>query len=140
MTDNEARGVLQHWPLRPRKLWELPAGTAHWLRAWPKPPHDDTKSISLGPPSAKLYHTRPDGLWISCSQERLADIFAVEHCSSMQNLGDKRSRYIASTNSIIAFLPWKWLHGHITAKLRRHTYLGFQREPSEDAALPVRHL
>lgn len=148
MTDKQARIILRRWPIRPQKpLWDLPAGKASWLRAWPKREGDSAPSVLLGSPAAKQYRTRPDGLWINCSQDGLADVFAVEHCGSMQNLNDKRSRYAAVTSSIIAFLPHKWLHGLLAKNLHRHQYLGLTpptTRPSAAAAkyvaLPVRHL
>jgi hypothetical protein len=141
MTDKETRATLRTWPMKPNKLWDVPGTSPRWLRAWPKRTDDDRiKSVILGPPGATAYRTRPDGLWISSAKEGLADVFVVEQSGKMQNLHDKRSRYGASTSSIIAFCPSEWLEERLTATTTRRQYLGLGGIPTEDAALPVRHL
>ena len=44
----------------------------------------------------------------------IPDIFAVEACSSLSNLLDKRSRFAPSTHSLMAVCPVPWLLAPIT--------------------------
>ena len=56
--------------------------------------------------------TLPDGLWLNFGgtpEEPFCDIFAVEACSSLTNLLDKRSRFAPSTQSLLAVCPVAWL-------------------------------
>jgi hypothetical protein len=43
----------------------------------------------------------------------MPDIFAIEACGTLQNLLDKRSRFAATTHSLLAFCPVQWLLGPI---------------------------
>lgn len=140
MTDQEAREILRKWPIRPKRLWDVPGTTARWLRAWPKEVSDQTKSVVLGPPGADHYRTRPDGLWISCTVAGLVDAFVIEQSGTIQNLNDKRSRYGASTSSVIAYCPAEWLNGSLTKRVTRAQYLGMASPVPGDVPLPVRHL
>ena len=61
--------------------------------------------------------TLPDGLWLNFDgtvHEPFVDIFAIEACSSLQNLLDKRSRFAASTRSLLAVCPVSWLLAPVT--------------------------
>lgn len=64
-------------------------------------------------PGAKLFKTQPDGLWLYFSGEGWVDAISIEHCSSVQNLNDKRSRYMPTLNSVLVHVKRTWLQGLI---------------------------
>ena len=47
--------------------------------------------------------------------EPFVDILAIEACSSLPNLLDKRSRFAPSTHSLLAVCPVPWLLAPVTA-------------------------
>jgi len=88
----------------------------------------------------------PDGLWLNFSgspEDPFVDIFAIEACSSLQNLLDKRSRFTPSTQSLLAVCPVTWLLAPISQDdpTPRWQATGLLRaQPLHSLVLPVRDL
>jgi hypothetical protein len=106
---------LRAWPQRPPGLpsQEFDA----WLRGRPA---DDMGTCHpfLKIPGSTRFRTLPDGLWLNfggTTKEPYADVFAVEACSTLQNLLDKRSRFAPSTHSLLAVCPVPWLLAPVMA-------------------------
>jgi hypothetical protein len=75
--------------------------------------------------------------------EPFVDIFAIEACSSLQNLLDKRSRFSPSLHSLLAVCPVQWLLSPVMAgdPTPRWKATGvLLREPELPFTLPVRDL
>ena len=73
----------------------------------------------------------------------IPDIFAVEACSTLQNLLDKRSRFAPSTHSLLAVCPVAWLLAPVAANdptPRWRATAVFRQEPLLPAAIPVREM
>ena len=142
LTDSEGKALLRRWPERTR-LWPPPCGSGYWIRAQPSdhaPP-----GPKLFSPGAKLFGTQPDGLWVYFGGSSFCDVVAVEVCGTIQNLNDKRSRYIPASHSVVLRCSLAWL----TACIRlqhggehpRWRAVGtFDTVPVEDLSIPVRHL
>ncbi len=109
--DHLVRRRLQQWPQRPPGLDTQTPGSDGWLRGRPGDPSPEP--IAPAPPFLKFpgsnrLRTLPDGLWLNFGgtvHEPFVDIFAIEACGSLQNLLDKRSRFAASTRSLLAVCP-----------------------------------
>lgn len=98
-------------------------------------------------PGSDRFRTLPDGLWLNFGgtpQEPFCDIFAIEACSSLANLLDKRSRFAPSTHSLLAVCPVPWLLAPATEgdpTPRWKLAGGIMRlEPTMPLALPVRDI
>lgn len=106
---------LRAWPQRP------PGLPAHQPEAWLRGrPADDMGTCHpfLKVPGSTRYRTLPDGLWLNfggTTREPFVDVFAVEACSTLQNLLDKRSRFAPSTHSLLAVCPVPWLLAPVMA-------------------------
>jgi len=73
----------------------------------------------------------------------MADIFAIEACSTLQNLLDKRSRFAPSTHSLLAVCPLDWLLAPVSADdptPRWKATRVITREPQHDVPVPVREM
>lgn len=107
LSDAEAKAILLEWPTTTTKLWPPPGGAGTWVRAQPK------DGRSAGPriyaPGSELFSTQPDGLWVHFDGITSCDIVAIEVCGSVQNLNDKRSRYMPSTHSLVLRVSRKWV-------------------------------
>ena len=107
LSDAEAKAVLLSWPTTTTKLWPPPDGEGTWVRAQPK------DGRAAGPrvfaPGSELFSTQPDGLWVHFNGVASCDIVAIEVCGSVQNLNDKRSRYMPSTHSLVLRMNRKWV-------------------------------
>ena len=71
------------------------------------------------------------------------DIVAIEACGSLPNLLDKRSRFAASTQSLLAVCPVPWLLAPVAPgdDTPRWSITGLmRREPASPLVLPVRDL
>src|SRR5438067_2010990 len=99
------------WAFRPK--WE-----GLWFRACPKDPIRESATMPTLRRSARLgtlkAETRPDGMYVQLARDEqtdflTADVLAIEHCGVLQNVKDKRSRYQASTGSLLLKLPTEWL-------------------------------
>lgn len=112
--DALVRERLRQWPQRPPGLAR--GERAAWLRGRPNDP-TGTHQPFLKLPGSRHLRTLPDGLWLNFGgtpAEAFVDIFAIEACSSLANLLDKRSRFAASTHSMLAVCPVPWLLGPTT--------------------------
>jgi hypothetical protein len=83
--------------------------------------------------------------WLQSSErapeEPFCDIFAIEACSTMTNLLDKRSRFAPSTQSLLAVCPLPWLMAPISDDdpTPRWQLTGLiKRQPTMPLVLPVR--
>ncbi len=142
MTDAQAKAILRVWPNRTKKVWAPPAGQGYWLRG--RPSAGAVSAPKLHAPGAQLFHTQPDGLYLYL-HEHYADAICIEVCNTIQNLNDKRSRYIPASHSLLVTAPLRWLleaigtqHGGQAP--RWNAARTFPRRPRQDVTLPVRHL
>jgi hypothetical protein len=142
LSDSEAKEILLNWPTR-TKLWPPPKGHGFWIRGQPR---DLTRpGPCLSSPGAKLFGTQPDGLWAHFNGAMSCDVVAVEVCGTIQNLNDKRSRYIPASHSLVLKCRSAWLKEEIPIqkggqRARWQASASFDAEPSEDLSVPVRHL
>lgn len=147
--DALVRFRLREWPQHPPGLGGTGAHGSRkadgWLRGRPSDPSSCCHPFLKLPGSARL-RTLPDGLWLNFGgtpEEPFADILAVEACSSLQNLLDKRSRFAPSTHSLLAVCPVPWLLAPVTAgdPTPRWQATGVLRgEPVQPLYLPVRDI
>lgn len=141
LSDSEAKTILLTWPAWSDKLWPPPAGTGNWLRARP-----NTKRSApiLSSPGAKLFTTQPDALWLYFGNDGFCDAVAIEVCGTVQNLNDKRSRYMPSSHSLMVSIGKGWFGQDISykkGKKKRWELTGAHTAaPSADQCLPIRHL
>lgn len=109
--DSLVRTRLKAWPQRPPGVPGTNPGSANWLRGRPADEFGSCQPF-LKLPGSQRFRTLPDGLWLhfgGTPDDPYADIFAIEACSSLQNLLDKRSRFAPSTQSMLALCPVDWL-------------------------------
>jgi hypothetical protein len=143
MTDAEGKAILRGWTTRTR-MWPPPIRGGWWIRSRPnQSPHQ--VGPALRAPGADLFRTQPDGLYLFMSDAEFVDAICIEVCSSIQNLNDKRSRYIPSSHSLLVDIPRSWLLHEIS--LQRGGMLpvwrasnAFESEPEDGLLRPVRHL
>jgi len=135
---------LKRWGQRPPGI-KPRRGKESWLRGRPAEDPATTNPFLKIPGSARL-RTIPDGLWLNFGgtpAEPFVDILAIEACSTLQNLLDKRFRFAPSTHSLLAVCPWEWLLAPITPEdptPRWKATRVFTREPSHAMAIPVREM
>ncbi len=114
--DELVRVRLRQWPQRPPGISQQRNGTWRWLRGRPGDESVLSHPFLKFPGSTRL-KTLPDGLWLNFGgtpAEPFVDIFAIEACSTLSNLLDKRSRFAPSTHSLMAVCPVPWLLAAIT--------------------------
>lgn len=135
---------LTGWGQRPPGLMPR-RGRESWLRG--RPAEDPTVSNPfLKLPGSSRLRTLPDGLWLNFGGtfiEPFVDIFAIEACSTLQNLLDKRSRFAPSTHSLLAVCPIAWLLSPVADNdptPRWKATRVFAREPVQDVSIPVREM
>lgn len=135
---------LKRWGQRPPGMPPR-KGRDAWLRGRPA----DDSSISnpfLKIPGSTRLRTLPDGLWLNFGgtfAEPYVDILAIEACSTLQNLLDKRSRFAPSTHSLLAVCPVEWLLAPIAPDdptPRWKAARVFAREPIMAISIPVREM
>jgi hypothetical protein len=96
---------------RMRELWPVYApgwlgGNQNWVRLLPFP-------VQRGPRQPYLHHpggalvTNPDGM-MGAFGEHHVDLLVLEHCGSLQNFYDKRSRYAMTHDGLLLALPRPW--------------------------------
>ena len=142
--DAQVHAQLQKWPNRPPGLPSV-GGADTWLRGRPGPVASSCHPFLKLPGSDRM-RTLPDGLWLNFGgtvAEPFADIFAVEACGTLQNLLDKRSRFAASTHSMLAFCPLPWLLAPVSASstmLRWQATTVLAAEPVTALVVPVRDM
>ncbi len=142
--DTLVRTRLKGWPQHPPGLAPR-RGQNAWLRCRPS---EDTHKVHpfLKLPGSNNWRTLPDGLWLNFGgspEDPFVDIFAIEACSTTQNLLDKRSRFAPSTHSMLAFCPVPWLLAPVTDgdPTPRWRVTGiFRDQPTQPATLPVRDM
>ncbi len=141
LSDGEAKNILGRWPNKTRGMWQTPDNSSFWLRA--QPSQGGVPGPKLSSPGARLFRTQPDALWLLLQKE-FCDAIAVEVCGTVQNLNDKRSRYIPANHSVVSRCSSAWLSEKISIqkggmrprwKLTSH----FNVAPGE-LQLPIRHL
>ena len=143
--DSLVRARLKTWPQRPPGLPDQTRHPDAWLRGRPADATSSSHPFLKFPGSARL-RTLPDGLWLNFGgtpQEPFCDIFAIEACSSLQNLLDKRARFAPSTQSLLAACPVPWLLAPALANdpTPRWRLTGVMRvEPATPLVLPVRDI
>jgi hypothetical protein len=143
--DALVRARLKQWPQRPPGLPRPRSGRDGWLRGRPTESPGGCHPFLKLPGSNRL-RTLPDGLWLNFGGtpvEPFVDIFAIEACSSLQNLLDKRSRFAPSTHSLLAVCPVPWLLAPISANdpTPRWQATGVMRgAPVLPLVLPVRDI
>lgn len=109
--DKLVRARLRQWPQRPPGIAQTPGARDGWLRGRPCE-STGTNFPFLKLPGSNRFRTLPDGLWMNfggTAQEAYVDIFAIEACSTLTNLLDKRSRFAPTTHSLLAVCPVPWL-------------------------------
>ncbi len=137
------RTRLRQWPQRPPGLAGPRSGRDGWLRGRPTETTSPCHPFLKLPGSDRL-RTLPDGLWLNFGGtpvDPFVDILAIEACSSLPNLLDKRSRFAPSTHSMLAVCPVPWLLAPVTANdpTPRWQATGVLRhEPTTPVSLPVR--
>jgi hypothetical protein len=120
LLDAMVKESLKRWPQRPPGL-KPRRGKESWLRGRPSEGTGGCNPFLKLPGSTKL-RTLPDGLWLNFGgtfHEPYVDIFAIEACSTQQNLLYKRSRFAPSTHSLLAVCPVAWLLACVTPNDRR---------------------
>lgn len=110
-----------------------------------QPPESTGRAPRIQSPGAELFATQPDGLWIYLWKKEFCDAVAFEVCGSIQNLNDKRSRYIPSSHSLVISLDKAWLNESISvqsggSKPRYVAFETFGNLPRNDIRVPIRHL
>lgn len=113
LTDGEAKAILrdsQYWPTCTAK-WGVSKNGDYWIRCRPSDSVTDRRPLPiLRSPGARRFKTQPDGMWAYFHGSEFVDVLAVEHCGSIQNLNDKRSRYMSIGTSLLLEAPNAWLH------------------------------
>jgi hypothetical protein len=136
---------LKRWGQRPPGM-KPRRGKESWLRGRPSEDEARISSPYLKIPGSTRLRTLPDGLWLNfggCCAEPFVDILAIEACSKIQNLLDKRSRFAPSTHSLMCVCPAEWLLAPITATdptPRWKTTGVIRQEPFLDVVIPVREM
>ena len=145
MLDALVKSRLRRWPQHPPGLKMRPRKEA-WLRGRPSEAAGPTNPFLKMPGSINNLRTLPDGLWLNFGgtyTDPYVDIFAIEACSTLSNFLDKRSRFSASTHSILAVCPLKWLLAPVSLEdptPRWKVTRLFAVQPSLDTAIPVREV
>jgi hypothetical protein len=109
--DRLVKERLKGWGQRPPGLTTLRHGRSVWLcgrpTATPRVCHPYLKV-----PGSIWLRTVPDGLFLNFGGtvgDAFVDILAVEACSTLENLRDKRSRFTPSLYALQAVCPVPWL-------------------------------
>ena len=136
---------LKRWGQRPPGV-KPRRGKESWLRGRPSEDEAKISSPFLKIPGSSRLRTLPDGLWLNFGgtfSEPFVDILAIEACSTIQNLLDKRSRFAPSTHSMMCLCPIEWLLSPMspTDPIARWRTTGVvMHEPYADLAVPVREM
>ena len=146
LSDAEAKTILLSWPTRSADLWSPPGGIGFWLQGQPRGGTQPGPKLSA--PGATMFRTQPDGMWVYFHDWRSCDAVVVEVCGTVQNLNDKRSRYIPASHSIVLTCSPDWLREEIGVKGRgriaRWKACGTLKRPGKgrtlDYVAAVRHL
>ncbi|MBS0644507.1 MAG: hypothetical protein U1E70_15150 [Acetobacteraceae bacterium] len=143
--DTLVKRRLKEWGQRPPGVKPARRKEA-WLRGRPSDDESRICNPYLKIPGSTRLRTLPDGLWLNFGgtfAEPFVDILAVEACSTIQNLLDKRSRFAPSTHSLLCVCPIEWLRAPVAADdptPRWKTTGVILHEPFLDVAIPVREM
>lgn len=96
---------------RMRDLWPVYAagwfgGSSNWVRLLPFPVSPGPRQPYLHRPGGALV-TNPDGMFGAFGEHHV-DLLVLEHCSTLQNFYDKRSRYGTTHDGLQLALPRPW--------------------------------
>jgi hypothetical protein len=142
LSDKSGKKILRTWPQRTKKLWPPPGGKGYWVMGQPRV--GERAGPRLATPGASLFHTQPDGLYVHFQGRKSCDVVAVEICGTVQNLNDKRSRYIPASHSIVLTCSAEWLAEEIKVTNgnapRWKASASFKKAPKNDLSVPVRYL
>lgn len=136
---------LKEWGQRPPGVKPACRKEA-WLRGRPSDDEGRIGNPFLKIPGSTRLRTLPDGLWLNFGgtyMEPFVDILAVEACSTIQNLLDKRSRFAPSTHSLLCVCPTDWLLAPVArddSTPRWKTAGVILHEPYLDISMPVREM
>lgn len=139
--DKRARRTLLAWPTRTTELFRSDSDNP-WLRAQPKRSQDRAVTPRLFSAGAERLATQPDGMWVLLNFEaEIADVICIEVCGTGQNLNDKRSRFMPTTNALHLKCSKAWLCEPLTAAKLRCEYLGIdEAEITDDYYFAIRFL
>ena len=145
LSDGEAKKILLNWPKRTKSLWATPAGVGYWISAQPTPAGGTVAGPKISSPGAKLFNTQPDGMYAFMNEGICCDVIAIEVCGTVQNLNDKRSRYIPASHSLMLHCKLEWLMEEIPTSgkgvaQRWKASQSIKNVPTQSLSLPVRHL
>jgi len=113
LSDKQAKDILLKWPKRTKSLWRPPNNKGYWVQAQPT---SGDRSPILVLPGAKKYKSQPDGLWVYFHDFDFVDLICIEVCNSIQNLNDKRTRYISTASTVLLKCPTTWFLGMVNLK------------------------
>lgn len=145
LSDKAAKKILRNlWPAATKAMWPVPTSGRKWIRAQPK---DGSKpGPRLSQPGATAFTTQPDGLWLNLNGLSYCDVICIEVSGSIQNLNDKRSRYMPTGAALMLSVSGAWLAEKIAVQgggeKKRQLLAGIEKEVSEQKEydVPVRHL
>ena len=117
LSDADAKKILREsWPTQTNDLWPAPGGSGFWIKGQPR--NHMGSGPTLSAPRATSFRTQPDGMWVFFHDWRSCDVVAVEVCGTVQNLNDKRSRYIPSSHGLTLSVDPEWLREEIAVRGR----------------------
>ena len=141
--DRQVKDHLRRWGQRPPGLSMPRHGRSVWMCGRPAE-RSRICNPYLKVPGGTWLRTLPDGLFLNFGGtvgDAFVDILAVEACSTLENLRDKRSRFAPSLYSMLAVCPVPWLHAPAIPgdPTPRWEAIGvFLRAPVLPAVFPVR--
>jgi hypothetical protein len=150
-SDEAGKAILRdtsYWPTRTQQ-WGVASNSEYWIRCRPSDTAGDKRPLPrLSLPGASLFTTQPDGMWVYFRGFTCADVLAVEICGSMQNLNDKRSRYVSTGTGLMLVVPATWFGRPITLQHGAQEvcgdatgcFRGIKYPTSGDLRIPVRFL
>lgn len=140
LTDKEAKQVfIDRWPRAPEILFGPADLDSPWLRCQPRM-HRNVTHPRLVRVGSRRFKTQPDAMYTTVSlSSGYVDVVAVEVCGDNQNLNDKRSRYTASTGSLVVSFSKEWWQSKCYARKSWWEKAGLDGEPCT-FELPVRLL
>lgn len=141
LTDSEAKDIMRSWPSASTLLWGS-TDERPWLRAQPKCTESGATAPCLKTAGASALVTRPDGMWFRvCPDDDSADVLCIEVCGTLQNLSDKRARYMPTTSANVVEVEHRWWQEGIYKRMNRLQKSGLARAPEDKPTkLAVRYL
>lgn len=112
-SDREAKlKLLNLWPFKPT-LSSWNGGSGPWVRVRPDNGDGGTMPalVRVSATGGPVARTLPDGMYVHLLPGAVsADVLAIEVCGASHNLSDKRSRYSATTGSLLLLMPSPWMN------------------------------